>query len=93
MTTPTLSETDLAALAAFDTPTICNALELVAPERRGHGYTTSAAQCGFPAMKPVVGFARTVRIRAQRPSELPRPRCARRVTSTTASIAGPSRRS
>ncbi len=71
MSTPATTETDLAALAAFDTPTICNALELVAPERRGHGYTTRAAQCGFPAMKPVVGFARTVRIRAQRPSELP----------------------
>ena len=28
---------DLEALRAWDTPTICNALELVVPERRGHG--------------------------------------------------------
>ena len=30
---------DLAALRAFDTPTICNALELVAPTRRAIGFT------------------------------------------------------
>ena len=29
-----LSRDELAALAEFDTPTICNALEVVAPERR-----------------------------------------------------------
>jgi hypothetical protein len=62
---------ELAALAAFDTPTICNALELVIPETRGHGYTTQAALCGFPAMKPIVGFARTATIRAKEPSTLP----------------------
>ena len=30
----------LKALGAWDTPTICNALELVAAKRRGYGYTT-----------------------------------------------------
>lgn len=65
MSTALPTATELAALAAFDTPTICNALEIVAPETRGHGYTTRAALCGFPAMKPVVGFARTARIRAR----------------------------
>ena len=29
----------LDALGELDTPTVCNALEVVAPERRGHGYT------------------------------------------------------
>ncbi|HKE41631.1 MAG TPA: RraA family protein [Casimicrobiaceae bacterium] len=58
---------ELAALAAFDTPTICNALEVVVPERRGTGYTTSFLTCGFPDMKPIVGFARTARIRAKAP--------------------------
>ena len=29
----------LAALARFDTPTICNALEIAAPERRATGFT------------------------------------------------------
>ena len=31
---------DLAVLAQWDTPTICNALEEIVPERRGHGFTT-----------------------------------------------------
>ena len=29
---------DLEALRAFDTPTICNALEIVAPARRATGF-------------------------------------------------------
>ncbi len=55
----------LAALTAFDTPTICNALEVLMPEARARGYTHKPALCGFPAQKPVVGFARTARIRAR----------------------------
>ena len=30
---------DLEALTAWDTPTICNGLEIVAPERRAIGFT------------------------------------------------------
>lgn len=71
MSTALPSAVELAALAAFDTPTICNALEIVAPETRSRGYTTRAALCGFPAMKPVVGFARTARIRAKLAPSLP----------------------
>ena len=55
----------LAALTAFDTPTICNALEVLLPATRAQGYTTRPAHCGFPAMRPIVGFARTARIRAK----------------------------
>ena len=61
---------ELAALAAFDTPTICNALEVLIPTSRAQGFTTRAAVCGFPALKPVVGYARTVRIRAKSPPAL-----------------------
>lgn len=61
----------LAALTAFDTPTICNALEVLLPATRAHGYTTRPALCGFPAMRPVVGFARTARIRARVAPTLP----------------------
>src|SRR5437764_434616 len=68
MISPQLTSAELAALAAFDTPTICNALEVVLPELRGGGYTTRPALCGFPALKPVVGYARTARIRAKSPS-------------------------
>jgi regulator of RNase E activity RraA len=62
---PTLAE--LTALTAFDTPTICNALEVVLPESRARGYTTRPAVCGFPALKPIIGYARTARIRAKSP--------------------------
>jgi regulator of RNase E activity RraA len=70
MNPPPPMPTELVTLAAFDTPTICNALEVVLPESRGHGYTTRPAVCGFPGLKPVVGYARTARIRAKSPSAL-----------------------
>jgi len=37
----------LEALARYDTPTICNAMEIVAPERRLIGYTTKPLVCPF----------------------------------------------
>lgn len=60
----------LDALALYDTPTICNALELVAPERRLIGYTTRPLVCPFPEMPPIVGYARTATIRATAASSL-----------------------
>jgi regulator of RNase E activity RraA len=55
------------ALRAYDTPTICNALELVAPARRATGFTRRPLVAPFPAMKPVVAFARTALIRSREP--------------------------
>ncbi len=57
----------LAVLARWDTPTICNALEVVMPERRGHGFTKAPFSFLYPEMAPIVGFARTVKIRAAEP--------------------------
>src|SRR6202171_1018402 len=54
----------LEALARYDTPTICNAMEVVAPERRLIGYTTKPLVCPFPNLPPMVGYARTVTIRS-----------------------------
>ncbi len=54
----------LEALARYDTPTICNAMEVVAPERRLIGYTTKPLVCPFPDLPPMVGYARTVTIRS-----------------------------
>ncbi len=67
MTNDMPTSVELAALSAFDTPTICNALELLSAETRSTGYTTRAFLCGFPEMKPVVGFARTAAIRSRKP--------------------------
>ncbi len=55
---------DLDALGSYDTPTICNALEIVAPERRARGFTTEALVCADPSLPPIVGRARTATIRA-----------------------------
>jgi sorbitol-specific phosphotransferase system component IIBC len=61
MNLPTAEE--LAALGEFDTPTICNALEVVMPQTRKGGHTVHALVCGFPDMAPVVGYACTATIR------------------------------
>lgn len=60
-----LSEKQFAFLRSIDTPTVCNLLEIVAPERRGAGYTTHHLHCPFPDLPPMVGFAKTVTIRAR----------------------------
>jgi regulator of RNase E activity RraA len=61
----------LEALARYDTPTICNAMEIVAPERRLIGYTTKPLVCPFPDLPPMVGYARTVATRSVLASGLP----------------------
>ena len=65
--TNTLTADDLAALAAFDTPTVCNALERLDPATQSRGYITATFVCGFPTQKPIVGYARTATIRAATP--------------------------
>lgn len=64
----TLAPDDLSALAAFDTPTICNALEVVMPERRANGFNRQPLVCPLPGNGPVVGYARTAAIRCREPS-------------------------
>jgi regulator of RNase E activity RraA len=54
----------LEALARYDTPTICNAMEVIAPERRLTGFTVKPLVCPFPDLAPIVGYARTATIRA-----------------------------
>jgi|ERR1700728_835266 len=60
-----LSESQFAFLRSIDTPTVCNLIEIVAPERRGAGYTAVHLHCPFPELPPMVGFAKTVTIRAR----------------------------
>ena len=60
-----VSESQFAFLRSIDTPTVCNLIEIVTPERRGAGYTVSHLLCPFPDLPPMVGFAKTVVIRAR----------------------------
>jgi regulator of RNase E activity RraA len=62
-----LSRSELDALAAFDTPTICNALEIVVPDRRALGFNRRPLLAPVANTKPVVGYARTATIRSREP--------------------------
>jgi len=65
MTAATPTKEQFEFLRSIDTPTVCNLLEMVAPERRGIGYTVKHLHCPFPDLPPMVGFARTVTIRTR----------------------------
>jgi regulator of RNase E activity RraA len=52
-------------LQSLDTPTVCNLIEIVAPQRRGQFYTVKHLHCPFPDLPAMVGFAKTVSIRAK----------------------------
>ena len=60
----------LEKLKSYDTPTICNALEIVDPARRLTGFTVKPLVCPFPTLPPIVGYARTVAIRSTHAHEL-----------------------
>ncbi|WP_207482135.1 RraA family protein [Arenibaculum pallidiluteum] len=66
-----LTPEELAALAALDTPTVCNAIELLDPARRSFGFTERPLVCARPELPPMVGYAATATIRARAPSALP----------------------
>jgi regulator of RNase E activity RraA len=65
MTARSFNAADLEALKSWDTPTICNGLELVAPERRGFGFTVEPMVAVDRKLPPIVGLARTGLIRAK----------------------------
>lgn len=58
---------DLNALARYDTPTICNAIELFHVRPRNEGYMDARIRACFPEMPPVVGYASTATIRCAFP--------------------------
>ncbi len=60
----------LKQLARIDTPTICNAMDVLKPEQAGRGFVTQSFVCLQPEMKPVVGFAKTATCRSVEPSSL-----------------------
>ena len=65
-----LTATLIDELQSIDTPTVCNALEVLVPKRRGYGFTTEPLVCTRPDLKPMVGIARTATIRSAHPSDL-----------------------
>lgn len=75
MTHPFTAE-DLETLKQWDTPTICNGLELIVPDRRALGFTTEQMQAADRTLKPIVGLARVGYVRAK---EAPRSSVAERM--------------
>lgn len=67
----TIDPAALERLADWDTPTICNGLELIDTAWRLRGYTQRAFTCLRPERKPMVGYARTATIRASVESAVP----------------------
>src|SRR4029450_3996394 len=67
---PELNPSLIESLRALDTPTVCNALELVAPQRRGWGFTVEPLVCVRADLPPIVAIARTATIRSMHPSDV-----------------------
>jgi 4-hydroxy-4-methyl-2-oxoglutarate aldolase len=61
----------LEKLKSFDTPTICNVIELFDVRPRASGYMDGRIRACFPEMPPMVGFASTATFRSAAPSASP----------------------
>ena len=53
-------------LRKFDTPTICNGIEIVNSSYKLKGYTKQRFFCLHPNSKPIVGFAKTAKISSKK---------------------------
>ena len=62
-----LSQETLKKLREYDTPTICNVIELFDIRPRNAGFMDSRIQAGFPDLPPMVGFASTAAFRSGAP--------------------------
>src|SRR5215470_2651739 len=60
-------EGDLQLLRKFDTPTICNVVELFDLRPRTAGYMDARIRACFPKLPPMVGYASTATFRSAAP--------------------------
>ncbi len=69
MSAPVVSQGVLDQLSQFDTPTICNVIELFAVRPQTDGFMDGRIRACFPEMGPVCGFASTATFQAaEKPS-------------------------
>ena len=54
-----LSNEAIEQLRQFDSPTVCNVIELFDVRPRDTGYMDSRIQCSYPEMPPIIGYACT----------------------------------
>lgn len=63
----TITAATLRELARFDSPTVCNAIELFDVRPRNRGYMDGRVRANFPDLPPMVGFAATAAFRSDAP--------------------------
>ncbi|MBI1354636.1 MAG: RraA family protein [Acidobacteria bacterium] len=64
MASQPLDAAQLAALAAYDTPTVCNAIELFKVRPQNAGYMDRRIAALYPELPPAVGYAATATFRS-----------------------------
>lgn len=69
MNKDTVCQRMLTQLAAHDTPTVCNVIELFGIRPRNAGYMDQRIGACFPELPPMVGFAATATFRSAAPAE------------------------
>lgn len=90
MTDTEISRDLLQTIRGFDTPTICNAIEVAQGQRGFADFTKATMLCSAPDDGPIVGFARTAKIAGRNPpNESPEKIRARRIAYFRAMAAGP----
>ncbi|QDV17218.1 4-hydroxy-4-methyl-2-oxoglutarate aldolase [Gimesia panareensis] len=81
---------DLAALQRFDSPTICNAIELFEVRPRTAGYMNREIAACFPELPPMVGYAVTTTFCSSQPAGADiDPGVSSRLISSFADLPGP----
>ena len=68
MSKTVLSKESLELLGKYDTPTVCNVIELFAVRPGNEGYMDRRIQSCFPALRPMVGYASTATFRSTAPA-------------------------
>jgi 4-hydroxy-4-methyl-2-oxoglutarate aldolase len=68
MNEPLLSTADLELLKRYDTPTVCNVIELFKVRPANCGYMDGRIRACFPELPPMVGYASTATFRAAAPA-------------------------
>src|SRR5262249_40036475 len=63
-----IPEEDLELLRRFDTPTVCNVVELLDLRPRTAGYMDARIQACYPKLPPMVGYACTATFRSLAPA-------------------------
>src|SRR5215469_11011327 len=58
---------DLKLLASYDTPTICNVIEVFNIRPRHAGFMDARIRACFPEMPPIAGYAATATMRCDAP--------------------------